>query len=273
MNNFHTHSTWCDGADAPETIVRAALDKGFRTLGFSSHAMLPQDDVDWVLTPAKAPLYVREIRALAAKYAPRIRILCGAEADYVARPGGARPDRAVYASLGLDYLIGSIHFVVAPDGALVPVDHEVPLLEAGIRDHFGGDARAFVCAYFAQEREMAARFDFDVIGHPDLCRKFNAKHPYFDETASWYRAELERTADAFAASGKLVEVNTGAIARGWLDDVYPSAAFRASLRARGVKFLLGSDAHAAATLDGAFDRFGAVEDFVAFPRAALQSPV
>ena len=56
--------------------------------------------------------------------------------------------------------------------------------------------------------------------------------------------------------GKIVEINTGAIARGWMDDVYPSAAFRALLRARGVRFLLGSDAHAAAGIDCAFERYG-----------------
>ena len=77
--------------------------------------------------------------------------------------------------------------------------------------------------------------------------------------AAWYREELERTADVIAASGKVVEVNTGAIARGWLDDAYPSPAFRALLRARGVRFVLSADAHAAEALDGAFDRFASVD--------------
>ena len=95
----------------------------------------------------------------------------------------------------------------------------------------------------------------------EIVRKFNAKHPYFDESAGWYREELERTADALAASGKLVEVNTGAISRGWLDDAYPSLSFRALLRERGVKFILSSDAHSADGLDCAFDRF-AGESFV-----------
>lgn len=257
--NYHTHSTWCDGKDTPEAMVLAAIEKGFDTLGFSSHAMLPQDDVDWVLTPEKAPRYAAEIRALAAKYAG-IRILCGVEADYVA--GGANPDRATYAAISPDYIIGSIHFVRAADGAVVPVDHSPELLKAGIDEHFGGSAERFVRDYFASEREMVARFDFDVVGHPDLVRKFNAKHPSFDEDAAWYREELERTADAIAASGKLVEVNTGAISRGWLDDAYPSPAFRQLLRARGVRFLLSSDAHAAESLDCAFDRFGGEEAFV-----------
>ena len=258
--NYHTHTTWCDGRDSPRAVVEAAVERGFDAIGFSSHSMLPETDTDWVLTPEKAVRYAAEIRALAAEYAPRIRVLCGVEADYI--PGGAEPSYAAYAAISPDYMIGSVHFVVAPDGARVPVDHAPELLGKGIREHFAGSAEAFIRAYFAQQREMLARFDFDVLGHPDLVRKFNAKHPYFDENASWYREEVEATADAVAASGKTVEVNTGAISRGWLDDAYPSAAFRDLLRARGVRFVLSSDAHAADAIDCAFDRFGAAEEYV-----------
>ena len=257
--NYHTHSTWCDGSCTPREMVEAAVARGFGALGFSSHAMLPQRDVDWVLTPEKAPRYAAEVRALAKEYAPRIRVLCGVEADYV--PGGAEPSSAAYAAISPDYIIGSVHFVRAADGALVPVDHSPELLSEGVRLHFSGSAEALVRAYFAQIRDSLA-FDFGIVGHPDLVRKFNARHPYFDESAEWYAQELERTADAIAASGKIVEVNTGAISRGWLDDAYPSPMFRAMLRSRGVRFLLSSDAHAAESLDCAFDRFGAAERYV-----------
>ena len=177
----------------------------------------------------------------------------------------SRPDRSVYAYLGLDYLFGSIHEVVAPSGGRVPVDHKPELLADGIAQQFGGDAQAFVRAYFAAERDMAATCDFDVIGHPDLVRKFNGKLSYFDESADWYLEELRLTADAFAATGKIVEVNTGGISRGWIDDAYPSPVFRALLRERGVRFILSSDAHSAAAIDCAFDRFGTAEDYVASP--------
>jgi len=267
--NYHTHSTWCDGASAPEEMVRAAIEKGFDELGFSSHMAFPVED-GCALVPEKGPGYVDEIRALAAKYADRLRILCGGEADYIR--GQTAPTKARYAHLGLDYLIGSVHYVVAPDGAVIAFDHTPAILKNGLAEHFGGSSERFVRAYFEQEREMIATCDFDVVGHPDLVRKFNVKHPYFDETADWYRDELVRTADTIAASGKLVEVNTGAIARGWIEDVYPSAPFRDLLRARGVRFVLSSDAHAAAALDTGFDRFAAAEDYVRPAFAEKGSP-
>ena len=259
--NYHMHCTWCDGKNTPEEMVSSALEKGFDAIGFSSHALLPASD-PWTLQPDTVDAYVADIRALAEKYKDRISILCGIEADFIT--GKSRPDRSVYARLGLDYLIGSIHEVVS-GGVRVPVDHKPELLADGIARPFGGDAQAFIRAYFAAQREMAATCDFDIIGHPDLVRKFNGTLRYFDESADWYREELRLTADAFAASGKLVEVNTGGISRGWIDDAYPSPFFRQLLRERGVRFILSSDAHAASAIDCAFDRFGAAENYVDSP--------
>ena len=213
--NLHTHTTWCDGRDAPETVVQAAVAKGFDALGFSSHASFPEA-MPGVLAPEQGAAYVDEMRGLAAKHASHIRILCGVEADYI--PGVTAPERARYAHLGLDYIIGSIHFVVAPDGGRVPVDHAPPLLEEGIRAHFGGSAEAFVRAYFRQQRDMLERFDFDIAGHLDLVRKFNVKNPYFDESAQWYSEELAATADvgeivvsSCSAEAYILSTDTGSI--------------------------------------------------------------
>jgi len=240
--NYHTHTTFCDGRDTPEAVVRAAIAKGFSAIGFSSHSEMLKD-------PAA---YVAEIRRLEAEYRGKIRVLCGIEADWP-----CPLDLSPY-----DYAIGSVHFLPGADGGRLPIDESPETLERIRRETFGGDGGALVRAYFAAEREMVAAGAFTFVGHPDLVRKFNAKRPYFDEGAAWYREELEKTADAIAACGKPVEVNTGAISRGWMDDAYPSAEFRALLRARGVPFVLSSDAHAAETIDCAFDRFGTAERFV-----------
>jgi histidinol-phosphatase (PHP family) len=260
--NYHTHTVWCDGRNTVEEVILSAVEKGFEAIGFSSHSTYP-DDSACTVPAAKLPGYFTEVRELAARYSDRIRVLCGIEADYI--PGTTDPDRSRYADFSPDYIIGSIHYVIAPDGGRVPVDHTPELLSEGIAAHFNGDVQAFLQTYFAQERDMVRLFDFDIVGHPDLCRKFNAKHPYYDEDAEWHLEELRLTAEAIAESGKLVELNTGAISRGWMDDAYPSATFRAMLRQRGVRFVLNSDSHSTDTLDCAFDRFADAEDFVRPP--------
>lgn len=264
--NWHTHTTWCDGADGVEDVILAAIAKGFDEIGFSSHAMLPGRILDWPLDARRGALYAREVRSLAMKYAGRVKVRCGVEADWL--PGGddrAEPSHEEYAAIAPDYIIGSVHFVRAPGGAAVCVDKSPEDLAAGIAAHFDGSAEAFVRAYYAQVREMLRRFPVDIAGHLDLPRKFNAKHPYFDEKAKWHLEEMEATADVVARSGALVEVNTGAISRGWLDDAYPSKTFRDMLRGRGARFVLSSDAHRASAIDCAFDRFADAERFERLP--------
>ena len=97
ISNFHTHTTFCDGAGTPEQMVVSAIKKGFGVLGFSSHSDMVKD----------LDAYKAEIRRLAEKYEGKIRILCGIEAEY--DTGFNRGD--------LDYVIGSTHYITAPDGA------------------------------------------------------------------------------------------------------------------------------------------------------------
>ena len=254
--NLHTHSTWCDGKNTPEEMTLAAITKGFDVLGFSSHMASPLD-LEETVDPARYTDYAADVRKVAAKYADRIKVLCGAEADYI--PGVTAPEKRRYSSFRPDYLIGSVHYVSAPDGALVSVDNTPQILQDGINRHFGGSARAYIERYFEQQTEMLG-FDFDIVAHPDLVRKFNRKFPYFDENAPWYLAARHRFALALAESGKTTEINTGAISRLWLDEPYPAADFRAELADLGVKMIYSSDSHSTDSLDCRWDRFGLAAD-------------
>lgn len=110
--NYHTHTTWCDGKDTPRKVIQAAVAKGFEAIGFSSHAMLPLEKAEWGMDADVLPRYAREVRRLADEFKDQILVLCGVEADYV--PGRSNPDRATYAAIAPNYIIGSVHFVVAP---------------------------------------------------------------------------------------------------------------------------------------------------------------
>ena len=54
------------------------------------------------------------------------------------------------------------------------------------------------------------------------------------------------------------EINTGAIARGAMDDTYPSQQFLELLHNYGVPICINSDAHTTDGLDCAFDRAAAL---------------
>ena len=65
---------------------------------------------------------------------------------------------------------------------------------------------------------------------------------------------MKATAKEAARQGVIVEINTGGIARGTLDDVYPSAEFLDILHQENVPITFSSDAHSCKDLDCAFDR-------------------
>ena len=69
--NFHTHTTYCDGKESAESMIQAALQKGFTRLGFSGHCFntfRPEDVKVWCMSPEGTEAYKQEIRALAKKY-------------------------------------------------------------------------------------------------------------------------------------------------------------------------------------------------------------
>ena len=108
--------------------------------------------------------------------------------------------------------------------------------------------------YFSLQREMLQKGDFLIWGHPDVIRKRNGILHFFDENESWYRSELIATANSAKHAGVIAEINTGGIARGAIDDVYPSADFLSLLHTSGIPVMINSDAHKAADIDCAFDR-------------------
>ena len=242
-------------------MIEAGIAKGFSTLGFSSHVMLPDVLENVTLTGDNIDEYIATIRSLAQKYKSKIEVLCGIEADYI--KGVTDPDFSRYSKWGFDYIIGSIHFLAVGNDRLC-IDHTPEILVDDINRLFGGSAKDFIKSYFAAEREMVENYDFNIIGHPDLPRKFNTALKIFDETEPWYLEELEKTADTIAASGKIVEINTGAISRGWMEGPYPSMDFIALLKKRNVPLIISSDAHSASGIDCAFDKFAClatVEDY------------
>ena len=78
-SNAHTHTTYCDGRDAPEAMVQAALERGFVSLGFTIHGWTPYEPAP--VTLEREAEYRAELKRLREKYRGQIEILIGAERD------------------------------------------------------------------------------------------------------------------------------------------------------------------------------------------------
>ena len=244
LSNIHTHTTFSDGRDAPEAMVRAALRLGFHTLGFSEHGHADYDDCSM---PVEAePRYRAEISRLRARYAGQIAVLMGYEHDWLSPPPGD----------AYDYVIESVHYIRAV-GGLVCVDNTRAILEDAVRTRYAGDVYALCRDYFRTVCDSCAS-PAAILGHMELIMKFNERRDLFDDADPRYLSYALEAADCAAASGKLIEVNTGAIARGYRTAPYPGRAILARLAALRAPVIITSDCHNAEHLNCHFEETAAL---------------
>lgn len=251
--NYHTHSTFCDGKNTIEEIVQKAIQLKFHILGFSGHSMFPFSS-DWHIPSRNIKDYCEEVLRVKEKYSDQLKICLGFEADYI--QGMTVPSFENYGEFKPDFLIGSVHYVPGKNGTF-EADGNFEKTRKCVEEAYGGSAKKAVQAYFDAERSMIAKGDFTFIGHPDLIRKQNSPKnptgPLFDEKDSWYRKEVDITAKAIAKSGLCVEINTGGMARQYLDSPYPSPYFLEKLHELKVPVTINSDSHSVETLDYWFE--------------------
>lgn len=251
--NFHTHSTFCDGKNTLEEMLLAGLDCGLDALGFSSHAMYPFAG-DCHIAIKDFENYISEITRLKLLYKNKIQIFCGYEVEYL--PFVSFPCLKTYKSeLNADFIIGSVHYL-APKANFKPfaVDWKAEIIADCAEKCFAGNYKRLVEFYFETVREMIKYTSFDFVAHLDLIRKLNGILHFFDENASWYKKEIKKTARLCGEKKIIAEINTGAISRGVMNDVYPSKDFLAELYKCDVPIVINSDAHNASGIVCAFNR-------------------
>lgn len=240
LTNYHTHSLFCDGAEAPEAYIKTAIDAGFEAIGFSSHAPLPFEN-QWSIQPGKLPLYVQEILRLKQLYQTRIAVYLGLEADHI--PGLSTTFSHLREDYPLDYLIGAVHLVRSEGtNALWFIDGPSQHYDDGLRDIFHDDIRQGVDCYFHQLWDMLAYTRFDLLAHADKI-KMNNRGRYFNVEDSWYKDYILQTVDLIAKNGCVVEVNTRGIYKKRSAEFYPSVFMLEALFKKKVPVTISTDAH------------------------------
>ncbi len=230
-SNLHTHTCFCDGKNTPEEMIRAAVEAGMDTLGFSGHSALSFEN-DWSMTEAGTAAYCKEILRLKSLWADRISVLLGIEQDF----DSAMPP------IGYEYVIGSVHHVVA-DGEYLPIDLSCEALLEGVKKHFGGDFFSLTRQYYERMAELPKRTGCDIVGHFDLVTKFNEGGLLFDERDPRYLRPALDALDALLEKDVIFEINTGAISRGYRRTPYPAPVFLHRIAEKRGNVTLTSDAH------------------------------
>lgn len=238
FQNLHTHSTYCDGKDTIPELVEAAIEKGFSSIGFSSHSYMSFDP-GLGLSPDDEASYFKEIRHQGAKYKGIIDVYAGLEFELYS-------DCDKYSNLSLDdydYVIGSCHYFNI-DGELIIFDRGVNEFKRIINTYFGGDGMKFAKFYYENTvTKLMDVYDFDIIGHYDIITKHIETEALFDTDSKEYRAYALEALHNLREKFDIFEVNTGAIARSGRTSPYPQEFILREMKALGCGIVISTDCH------------------------------
>ncbi|MBE6827938.1 MAG: histidinol-phosphatase HisJ family protein [Ruminococcaceae bacterium] len=243
QTDLHMHTSYCDGKNTAGEMVRSAIEKGFKCIGFSGHSYT-YFDVSYCMSKEDTEKYKKDVSWLKRKYIKKINILCGIEQDFYSEEP----------TDDYDYVIGSVHYL-KKDGEFIPVDETAEILRNACHKHFGGDMYKLCELYFETVSKVIEKTGADIIGHFDLISKFNEQEKLFDEEDPRYRSAWQKSADILIKSGKVFEINTGAISRGYKTTAYPSEKMIKYIKERGGKFILSSDSHSVDTIGFDFPKY------------------
>ena len=236
--NLHTHSVYSDGKYTPAEIIEQAITQNMTAIGISDHSYT-FFDTRYCLAEEKNQAYINELRALKAKYASDIEVLVGIELDGYSQG---------YNKNDFDYVIGSCHYINF-DGDYRSVDSSLDGVLAAIDELCGGDAMKFARLYFEAYSSALDVMRPDILGHIDLVAKLGVIN---EDSPEYRKMALTTLVDALSHT-PIIEMNTGAISRGYRKIPYPAPFLLREIKERGAKIILSSDSHSKDTLTFFFD--------------------
>ena len=237
LTNYHTHTTRCGHAEGTEEeYILTALRCGYKVLGFSDHTPWAYATPGFVshirMLPAQLDDYVLTLRSLREKYADRLHLHIGLEAEYFPAYLGWLKEETE--RLGIEYLILGCHYDTTDEQ------------DAKAR-RFGGSASPAHGRRYAEQVERALETGlYRYLAHPDL---FLNRMTAFD-------AEAEKACrEVCAAAARLdipLEYNMAGLtlqrrpdgSLGYTRDEFWRIAAEYPVRA-----IVGCDAHAPSELD------------------------
>lgn len=241
MNDFHVHTSFCDGKNSPEEVICSAIKLNMKKIGLVYHSYVPFDE-EFCIKKGNEKAFSDEIDRMREKYRGKIEILKGVEKDYFSDTSDG----------DCDYAIGSVHYIKI-GGEYFSVDESAEKFESLAKDKFGGDYYAFAEEYFNLVSDVVNKTNADIIGHFDLISKFNEGGRFFDENNERYKKCAYNAIEKLVKYNVPFEINTGAILRGYRKTPYPNADFIRKIESLGGKFILSSDAHSAENMCFGFD--------------------
>lgn len=237
LYNFHSHTQFCDGRAPMREFVESAIAQGFTDYGFSPHSPIPfASSCNMAMSDVDA--YFREFENLKTEFAGKINLYKSMEIDYLGKDWGPSVD--YFNNLGLDYKIGSVHFIPCND-IYVDTDGSYENFKVKMGKFFHNDIRHVVETFYAQTLKMIACGGFDIIGHFDKISQNASCFQPGIEYEPWYENLVMQVINALRESKLIVEINTKSYNRN--GRLFPNKKYFPILKRFGIPVVFNSDAH------------------------------
>jgi len=238
--DYHMHTPRCNHATGSvREYADAAIQCGLKEIGMSDHSPMPGGfDKAWRMDRSELSSYLNEIEQTRDALSDQLTLRIGLEADF--HPGTEDYVQSMIAAYNWDYVIGSVHYI--DDWGFDNPDCIDVWEKWNIEDAY--------CAYFELVTRSAQSGLFDIIGHPDLIKKFGHRA---DSNNSKVKAAEETMLQAVLKSGAALEISSAGL-RKPVQEIYPHKRIVQRAAELGIPFSFGSDAHSPGEVGHGMDR-------------------
>lgn len=242
ISDYHTHNSRCNHAEGNlEDYIKAAIDIGLAEIGFCDH--FPYEFLrdlgeipigDYAMPLEEIPNYLKEAEALRDKYKNQISVKIGFEVDFMIDQEVILIEKIKEYKDHLDFIFGSVHILSGENGKWCFDDNRF------LKEYSDFGVDNVYLQYYTKLENMinSKKFDFDVVSHLDLPKKFNN----FPENREIISDKVNKLLDLIKKRDLVVEINTGGYRKD-VEEQYPSWDILSKIYSLDIPIVLGSDAH------------------------------
>ncbi|MFX1374805.1 MAG: histidinol-phosphatase HisJ [Promethearchaeota archaeon] len=244
LEDYHTHNKACHHAKGEiEDYIKKAIKKKLVTIGISDHfpyeyleniERIPYED--YAITLPEIENYITTTETLKEKYRKDIIVRIGFEIDYFKNQEPALNTYLSPVKNRLDFILGAIHILNFFNGKGAWGFDDSRFRKD--YNYYGTD-RVYIFYYQSIQKMVSSdKFDFDILAHFDLPKKFNDIPTNKEEVNN----EMMKTLEQIKKRDITMEINTSGLRKDCKEQ-YPSEQIIKEMYSLDIPVLLGSDAH------------------------------
>jgi len=258
LEDWHSHNSLCRHAEGSiEDYIKRAIEMKLDLIGISDHfpyeylenSIILINEIphqEYAMRLNEVDSYLASIEKLKIKYNNEIQIRIAFEVDYFKSQENFLNLQFEKRLEELDYILGSVHILHGKSRLFAFDDRRFLSM---YKEYDSIDNIYLEYYHKLQDMITSEEFDFDVVSHFDLPKKYNKRAINKELVMN----EAIKTLELIKKKDLTIEINTGGL-RKEIKEQYPSFEIIEEMYEMGIPILLGSDSHHPNDLGYKFNR-------------------